>query len=203
MGIPGVTLPPDPIQLQPTYEGALAAFESCKPVRVLFDNGAGGSAPGQPLPGLRALLLRIPHPGRSKAASWYLAANGRLSGKPPASRMADAFTWNAHALPIPTSGRHRLGLRRTLDRHAQYHWAQNPTGTAVSYLTQSADEGHDGDRRGGRALWVSSSAPNVDLQATVSEVRPDGEETFVQNGWVRGRRAQARPRRESPRSSRS
>jgi predicted acyl esterase len=26
----------------------------------------------------------------------------------------------------------------------------------------------------------------VDLQATISEVRPDGKETFVQNGWVRG-----------------
>ena len=34
--------------------------------------------------------------------------------------------------------------------------------------------------------WVRSSTPNVDLQATVSEVRPDGKETFVQNGWVRG-----------------
>jgi predicted acyl esterase len=34
-------------------------------------------------------------------------------------------------------------------------------------------------------VWVRSSTPNVDLQATVSEVRPDGKETFVQNGWVR------------------
>ena len=34
-------------------------------------------------------------------------------------------------------------------------------------------------------LWVRSSAPNVDLQVTISEVRPDGKETFVQNGWVR------------------
>ena len=34
-------------------------------------------------------------------------------------------------------------------------------------------------------LWVRSSTPNVDLQATISEVRPDGKETFVQNGWVR------------------
>jgi predicted acyl esterase len=35
-------------------------------------------------------------------------------------------------------------------------------------------------------VWVKSSKPNVDLQATISEVRPDGKETFVQNGWVRG-----------------
>src|SRR5262249_3671173 len=34
-------------------------------------------------------------------------------------------------------------------------------------------------------LWIKSSAPSVDLQATISEVRPDGKETFVQNGWLR------------------
>jgi predicted acyl esterase len=40
---------------------------------------------------------------------------------------------------------------------------------------------------GGRVdLWVRSSTPNLDLQTTISEVRPDGKETFVQNGWVRG-----------------
>ncbi|MFI4951465.1 MAG: CocE/NonD family hydrolase, partial [Caulobacterales bacterium] len=44
MGVSGVTLPPDPVQLQPTYEGALAAYESLRPVRVLFDNGAGGAS---------------------------------------------------------------------------------------------------------------------------------------------------------------
>ena len=32
---------------------------------------------------------------------------------------------------------------------------------------------------------MKSSTPDVDLQATVSEVRPDGNETFVQNGWIR------------------
>ncbi len=34
-------------------------------------------------------------------------------------------------------------------------------------------------------LWVKASRPSVDLQVTVSEVRPDGKETFVQNGWLR------------------
>src|SRR6516165_3554965 len=36
-----------------------------------------------------------------------------------------------------------------------------------------------------RSTWVKSSTPDVDLQATISEVRPDGSETFVQNGWIR------------------
>ena len=51
-------------------------------------------------------------------------------------------------------------------------------------------------------VWVRSSTPNVDLQATVSEVRPDGKETFVQNGWVRATSASS-TRRRARRWSRS
>jgi predicted acyl esterase len=38
---------------------------------------------------------------------------------------------------------------------------------------------------GALQAWVKSSARNVDLQVTVSEVRPDGIETYVQSGWLR------------------
>jgi predicted acyl esterase len=38
---------------------------------------------------------------------------------------------------------------------------------------------------GALQAWIRSSARNVDLQVTVSEVRPDGKETFVQNGWLK------------------
>ena len=60
-----------------------------------------------------------------------------------------------------------------------------PGGSAVSYV--SAPLTTDTAVIGGGAVyvWVRSSTPDVDLQATVSEVRPDGNETFVQNGWIR------------------
>ena len=47
-------------------------------------------------------------------------------------------------------------------------------------------------------LWVRSSTPNVDLQATISEVRPDGKETFVQSGWVRGNERKLDARKSTP-----
>ena len=51
-GIENMTLPPDPIQFQPTYDLALAAFEAQLKIRVLFDNGAGDpDNPGHPYPG--------------------------------------------------------------------------------------------------------------------------------------------------------
>ena len=59
MGIDGVTLPPDPVQEEPTYDGALATFEQFDPIRILFDNGAGGEA-GHAIPGLRAVVPELP-----------------------------------------------------------------------------------------------------------------------------------------------
>jgi hypothetical protein len=47
-------------------------------------------------------------------------------------------------------------------------------------------------------LWVRSSRRNVDFQATITEVRPDGRETFVQGGWVRGNMRKLDRRRSTP-----
>ena len=70
LGLPAgdqVTLPPDPIQEQPTYAEALSAFTALPEVRVLFDNGAGTSpngntTPGNPYPGVRTVVLGVPDP---------------------------------------------------------------------------------------------------------------------------------------------
>jgi predicted acyl esterase len=34
-------------------------------------------------------------------------------------------------------------------------------------------------------LHLSSTGPDTDLEVTLSEVRPDGKEVFVQQGWLR------------------
>ena len=66
MGIPGVTLPPDPIQLQPTYAGALAAFEQLpadpRPVRQRRRRPAARPAASR----LRAVVAELPDPGHHR-----------------------------------------------------------------------------------------------------------------------------------------
>jgi predicted acyl esterase len=185
MGIKGVTLPPDPVQLQPTYQGALAAFENTKPIRVLFDNGAGGASPGRPFPGYEESFNEFPIPG-TEAKALYLSGGGALRSHPPKAARADTFTWNAHALPMEDfSGDTAGGEGGLWTETPSYHWEQSPAGSAASYVTKPLAENTTVIGAGAVNLWVRSSTPNVDLQATVSEVRPDGEETFVQNGWVR------------------
>lgn len=34
-------------------------------------------------------------------------------------------------------------------------------------------------------LWISSTESDTDVQVTLSEIRPDGQEVFVQRGWLR------------------
>jgi predicted acyl esterase len=185
-GINGVTLPPDPIQQQPTYAGALAAWEAQRPIRVLFDNGAGSSNAGFPYPGFQQSFSRFPVPG-TRARSWYLARGGGLAGRPPRATRANAFTWDAHARPLTDfSGDTGSGSGGLWTATPGYQWTQDPAGRAVSYLTPPLSRNTTVIGAGAVQAWIRASKPNVDLQATISEVRPDGRETFVQGGWLRG-----------------
>src|SRR5690606_2834235 len=38
---------------------------------------------------------------------------------------------------------------------------------------------------GSADLWIAAEAADVDLQVTLSEVRPDGRGTLVHSGWLR------------------
>jgi predicted acyl esterase len=185
MGISGVTLPPDPIQALPSYAAARAAFEKLPAVRVLFDNGAGSPVPGAPLPGFEHSFARFPIPG-TRARSWFLSAGGGLAATTPARARADRFTWRPRAglatnFTGPDNG--DAGGLWTVD--PSYRWDPNQPGTAASYVTAPLASNTAVIGGGAVHLWIKASAPSVDLQATVSEVRPDGRETFVQSGWLR------------------
>jgi uncharacterized protein len=185
MGISGVVLPPDPIQQQPTYAAAKAAFEQLPQVRVLFDNGAGSSQAGAPQPGFEHSFARFPIPG-TKGRAWYLAPHGSLHGKRPTHAGVDRFRWNAHARPATDfSGDTASGENGLWTATPPYHWLEPPKGTAVSYVTKPLKQDTTVIGAGAVRAWIRASKPNVDLQATISEVRPDGKETFVQGGWLR------------------
>jgi uncharacterized protein len=194
MGLPEndvVTLPPDPIQQQPTYESALAAFEALPQVRVLFDNGAGTAPPGgttaagNPYPGFEQTFPALPVPG-TVARSWYLGPNGTLGDQPASAKGVDSYTSDAKALPLTdySGGTGGGGLWGNASQWS-WNWVQSPAGSAASYLSAPLTENAVAVGAGAIQLWVESSTPDVDLTATVSEVDPEGNETFVQNGWMR------------------
>ena len=190
MGMNGVTLPLDPIQAILDYPDALAAFRKLPEVRVLFDNGAGGSplgdsTPGNPYPGFEQSFSSFPVPG-TVARQWYLGPLGTLTSEPPADGTIDSYSSNANVLPATdypgNSGEGGLWSNASA---WEWAWKQSPPGSAVSYVSAPLTTDTTVIGAGSVDLWVRSSTPDVDLQATISEVQPDGRETFVQNGWVR------------------
>jgi uncharacterized protein len=197
-GIEGMTLPPDPIQAQPTYDLAKAAFEAQKPIRVLFDNGAGNSNAGWPYPAFERSFVGWPIP-RTTGRSWYLAPGGVLANQVPTNAAADAFTWDDNARPLTDfSGDTGAGAGGLWTATPTYQWTQDPNRRAVAYVTAPLSSNTMVVGAGRVDVWVRSSTPNVDLQATISEVRPDGKETFVQNGWVRGNMRKLDPAKSTP-----
>jgi predicted acyl esterase len=186
MGINGVTLPPDPVQDEPTYNGALSTFEAFPSVRILFDNGAGGSEPGHPYPAFEHSFESWPAPG-TDARTWFLGSRGRLRGRRATRRAADVFTANAAATPLTNfTGDTGAGENGLWTASPAYEWSQHPAGTAVSYETRDLARDTIVLGSGFVRVWLRSSRPKTDLQVTISEVRPDGKETFVQGGWLRG-----------------
>jgi predicted acyl esterase len=184
MGINGVQMPPDPIQQQPTYQGALSAFEALPSIRVLFDNGAGSSQPGAPLPAYEHSFPSFPIPGTT-ARTWYMGPNGTLNDSRPTRRGANSFTWNSNARPLTDhTGDPEAGQNGIWTATPTYQWLNPPAGSAVSYVSSPLTENTTVIGAGFVKVWLRAPRRNVDLQVTVSEIRPDGKETFVQGGWV-------------------
>jgi predicted acyl esterase len=195
-GVLGVVLPDDPIQAAPSYGAALAAFERLAPVRILFDNGAG-AAPGLPISGFEQSFARLPLPG-TQARSWYLGSGGALTDAKGSAASADGFTWNPKARSAtdftgPTDS-HPGGLWTATPT---YHWEDNPPGSAVSYVSEPLTADTTVVGAGAVQAWARASVADVDLQATVSEVRPDGNETYVQSGYLRTSRRALDPARST------
>jgi predicted acyl esterase len=166
----GVTLPPDRFAGQTDFAAALASYEAEPPVRVLFDSGAGTPV-GAPIAGFETTLPSWPPPAAT-ARTWYFQPGGALGDVRPAADTSDRYTYDPAAFP----------------RTSENGWKPLPAGKAAAYASDplAADTVILGS--GSVDLWLRSTAPDVDLEVTVSEVRPDGQETYVQSGWLRASR---------------
>ena len=158
-------------------------------VRVLFDNGAGTSptgstTAGDSYPGFEQSFSKFPIPAR-RLGTWYFGPNGTLDELQPSTEGVDSYTSNANAVPL-TDYAANTGPGGLWGNASEWQWNWPPTRRHSGLLRVGTATTNTTAIGGGAVhLWVSSSTPDVDLQATVSEVRPDGNETFVQNGWIR------------------
>ena len=185
--------PPPPVQYTnaPTLAAARTAFESQPRIRVLMDNGSGDKGPGALQPVWQAQFASWPPP-TAVATTLHLGPSGTLT---PATPSATSVAFR----PDPST-------RPTVDLPTGNPWSALPpyvwtpvTGPSGLGFT-SAPLRHPVTTIGPASVnvWVKSSAADTDLQATVSEVRPDGSELFVQSGDLRASDRALDPKASTP-----
>ena len=124
---------------------------------------------------------------RSKPTRWYFRANGRLSPAAPRSRSyaapaADSYVSDPSARPRTNFTGGTSDIWRVIP---DVNWTPVVQGKSLSYITKPLTKNTVMAGSGSVNLWLRSSARDTDLQVTLSEVRPDGKETYVQAGWLR------------------
>jgi hypothetical protein len=178
-------VPADPVEQAPTYAAALRRLQHTPAITIGFDSGAApGNAAGIPLPAFTATASRFPLPG-TRARSWYLSPAGGLTTAPGASG-ADTFTYRSAEGTATDYHGHDTGAGGLWGLTPRYDWVSPSAGQAASFITPPLGSSMVVVGAGTVSLWVKSTKPAVDLQATITEVRPDGKEVYVQNGYLRG-----------------
>jgi uncharacterized protein len=183
-GTPTPPLPSNRFAGISDYDQALALYESDPHVRVLMENGAGSSTAGLPAPTFELGYAEWP-PREIQVTPWYFGPNGTLTRtRPrPRDRGIDAFRPDPAARPAQTIP----GLNQSISWEIMppYDWEPLVDGTAVAYATPPLANDTTIVGPSSVDIWLRSSAPDTDLQVTLTEIRPDGLETYVQNGWLR------------------
>ena len=67
----------------------------------------------------------------------------------------------------------------------KWNWKQYPAGKSLNFVSAPLASNTVAIGGGRVEFWARSSQRDVDLVATVSEIDPKGNETFVQNGYLR------------------
>ncbi len=185
-GVAGLSLPPQPDYSGLTYEQALQRFESADPIQVLFEEGAAAGQPsGAPLPRFVRSFASWPIPS-VRPTAWHLTDDGRLRRAPSDERPGPArersYRADPSALPETTYSGSSSGIWAA---HPPYDWRQIPTGTGLGWITSPLRKDVVAIGTGSVDLWVRTAALDTDLEVTLSEVRRNGTEVYVQSGWLR------------------
>jgi uncharacterized protein len=174
-------LPPGRFVSYPSYEAALAAWKAEPKLRVIFEDGGRSEALGAPAGTFEKGFSAWPPP-EARAQRWYFHADGSLGESMP--QEADAASELRHD---PDAGSRGIlapdGYIWDLLPH--YAWKPLPPESAVAFVSPplTADEMMVGTAS--VDLWVKSPVDDADLEVNLSEVRPDGQEMYVQSGWLR------------------
>ena len=164
-----------------TYEQALATYEAEPTVRVLLEQGAAGGYPaGAPAP-----LEEVTFPSwpveSARPQAWFLGAGGALADAAGPDGEA-TYTADPSALPATFYDGSGSAIWQAT---TTYDWQPIPAGTGLGFVTAPLAQDVTIMGAGSLDMTIAATAADTDLEVTLTEVRPDGTEIYVQSGWLR------------------
>ena len=180
-GAPAVPAPLDPYDDVTDLAQAKALFEEGPAVVVRMENGAGSDVPGLPVSRFQRGFSQWP-PKEARATVLFFGPDGKLVKKRPRGGAArrDSYRPDPEARPMST-----LPSGGDWDVLPRFEWLPLVDGTAVGWATAPLKKPLFVAGPGSVDLWLRSSAADTDIQVTLSEIRPDGMEMYVQSGFLR------------------
>jgi predicted acyl esterase len=160
---------------------AKAAFKRDPRIRLLMDNGNGPQGPGS-IGATWELGYSAWPPRQTRPTRYFLGSAGALGGKPSKASSA-SYTADPSARPKQTLPGN--GAEDAWKAQPPYQWAPLADGKGLGFVTKALAKDVVIAGPSSLDVYLKSSARDTDLQVTLSEVRPDGNETYVQNGWLR------------------
>ncbi|MBK9034851.1 MAG: CocE/NonD family hydrolase [Myxococcales bacterium] len=164
-----------------SYDAAVSEWMAEPPLRALFESGAGGLTIGEPVPTFEQSFARWPAPGTTPLRL-YAHPDGALLPATPTA-LAAPFTFKLD----PDAGRVSILAPGgdVWDVLPDYRWPQPAAGSAVVF--DSAPLAADTVMYGTASvdLWLRSPVDDADLEVNLTEIRPDGQEMYIQSGWIR------------------
>lgn len=193
-GVPGIGVPEDRFA---SLAEAESAIESEPPLRLLLDMGSAPDLLGAPWPRnvmsfdrwVSSVHVADMAPG-GELVNWVLQPRGRLAAwdadaDPDGAGLetaVEAFTVSTERSQLLTKTADGDGDPNEFDN---LHWPALAAGEALVYETAPFSDDRLLLGSGVVSLAVAADAADADLQATISEIRPDGQEMYVQTGWLR------------------
>lgn len=176
--------PDDPYVNDKTVAQAKARYLALPRYRVIFDNGGDPKHPGLPGGGTEHGFDTWP-PSETEATRWYFGDEGALTeAKPTAGGDAsDRYFPDIDARPMQTIP--GQGQAESWVLLPEYDWRPLVADTAVAYQTPVLDAPTTMVGTGSVDLYLKSTTADTDIQVALTEIRADGEEVYVQGGWLR------------------
>jgi predicted acyl esterase len=176
-----VEFPPDPYVMYASYEEALAAFEGEDPIKIKFEMGNSVDyETGIPQSAWELSFTDWP-PAEVTPQRWYFHADGSLSTMPPAAGQGGS----SYHIDYDDSRTGTLPGGDINTALPTFSWQTDEDDTAAVFVSDVLSQDVVMVGSASADLWIRSTVGEADLEVNLSEVRPDGQEMYVQSGWLR------------------